>query len=220
MLEVVLVNELVSNKKTASLLLVAFLVVILAAIYFYFINPLLAEKSLIETSLSSVESEVAILESGLASANSEKEEERDIDTLHSKVPLERELEKILLLLESVKATSDATVQTITFNNYDSVVAETELVTSGTSEEESAPTDEESGDDVPVSPVANLSLPYELKLLTFNVNILTKDYNSLLLFINEMESVERVIKVDQITLSTSEEGLASSVQITTFFYDGE
>ncbi len=213
-------NELVSNKKTASLLLVAFLVVILAAIYFYFINPLLAEKSLIETSLSSVESEVAILESGLASANSEKEEERDIDTLHSKVPLERELEKILLLLESVKATSDATVQTITFNNYDSVVAETELVTSGTSEEESAPTDEESGDDVPVSPVANLSLPYELKLLTFNVNILTKDYNSLLLFINEMESVERVIKVDQITLSTSEEGLASSVQITTFFYDGE
>lgn len=137
-------------------------------------------------------------------------------------------------IEEVDLVSEAKIESIEFNNYDEIVADSTLVPS---EEEASPetndatTEETEGEqpaETPVSPVANSTLPPQLKLITFNINILTKDYDHLNTFIKELESIERIKRIDQIELLIpGEESLldvefkdviSARIQVTTFYYD--
>lgn len=60
-------NDLVTNKQTGYLLIIALVAVVLGAIYYFFIYPLNAEKNLKEATLSTVSSEIALLDSQLDS---------------------------------------------------------------------------------------------------------------------------------------------------------
>ena len=86
---------------------------------------------------------------------------------------------------------------------------------------------------PATPVSTISpdqLPAELKMLTLNINVDAPDYESLLRFILEVESLERVVRVDTIsyTLPTEQDRLSAdfselvnaTIQVTTFYYEGE
>lgn len=83
-------------------------------------------------------------------------------------------------------------------------------------------------ETPVSPVANTPLPSQLKLITFNISVLTKDYNHFNTFIKELESIERINRIDQVEFSMPgeeqgydeefEEAISARIQVTTFYYD--
>lgn len=49
-------------------------------------------------------------------------------------------------------------------------------------------------------MADAPLPANLKLITFNVSVQTKNYEHLVLLIEEIENLERVLRVDQITMN--------------------
>lgn len=226
-------NDLFSNKQTGYLVVSALIAVLLGAIYYFLVYPMSEEKNSKEVTISTVRNEIALLDSQLT-APVEEGEDKNSFQLEKKVPLTRELDMLIKSIEEVDLVSEAKIESIEFNNYDEIVADSTLVPS---EEEASPetddadTEEIEGEqpaETPVSPVANSTLPPQLKLITFNINILTKDYDHLNTFIKELESIERIKRIDQIEfLLPGEESLleldykeaiSARIQVTTFFYD--
>ncbi|MDF2066197.1 hypothetical protein [Bacillus sp. Cr_A10] len=66
--------ELFSDKKSGFLIIVALVFVIIGAIYYFLIYPLKEEKQLKEVTVSWVRTEVAVLQTELASSEVESDE--------------------------------------------------------------------------------------------------------------------------------------------------
>ncbi|QEY19254.1 potassium transporter [Psychrobacillus sp. AK 1817] len=227
-------NELVSNKQTGYLLLVALIAVLLGALYFFLINPLKEEKESKEVIISNVRNEIDLLSTQL---NTSVVEEENTFLLEKKVPLTRELDRLVQSIEKVELISEARIASIDFNNYDEIVADSSLATTETEVPSNEPviTEEELLDgelapDTPVSPVANTTLPPQLKLITFKITVLAKDYDHLSTFIKEIESLERIYRIDEIEFSLAgeeelydrdtQEAVSATIQVTTFYYGDE
>ncbi|WP_419958650.1 potassium transporter [Psychrobacillus psychrotolerans] len=227
-------NDLFSNKQTGYLVISALIAVLLGAIYYFLVYPMSEEKNSKEVTISTVRSEIALLDSQLTSPV-EEDEDKNSFQLEKKVPLTRELDMLIKSIEEIDLVSEAKIESIEFNNYDEIVADSTLVPSeeeaASPETNDATTEETEGEqpaETPVSPVANSTLPPQLKLITFNINILTKDYDHLNTFIKELESIERIKRIDQIEfLMPGEESLldldfkdaiSARIQVTTFYYD--
>ena len=226
-------NDLVSNKQTGYLLIITLVAVLLGAIYYLFINPLNGEVNSKEVTLKTVRSEIALLDSQLASPVEEKVEGNSFQ-LEKKVPITRELDRLIQSIEEIELVSEAKIQSIEFNNYDEVVADSTLVTS----EEEVPTEPDDvtienveGDqplETPVSPVASIPLPPQLKLITFNITAWAKDYEHLNQFIKELEGIERLKRIDEVEFKLPGEeqfykkdfkdAISAEIQVTTFYYD--
>ncbi|PZX07082.1 hypothetical protein C7437_101189 [Psychrobacillus insolitus] len=229
-------NDLMSNKKTATLVIAAFVALILGAIYYLFIYPLNEEKNTKESTVTTVQSEIAVLEEQLVApvVVEEETEEQGFD-LKKKVPPTRGLDELIRSIEEVEQVTESIVESIDFNNYDGLVAESVLAPTETEDgvettEDTTTTEATTDTETPVSPVAGIVLPPQLKLLTFNISVLTKDYDHFKLFIEELEALERIVRVDQLSFAVpgeeqfyamdSDETVAAEIQVTTFYYDEE
>ncbi|MER2263268.1 MAG: hypothetical protein ABS934_14780 [Psychrobacillus sp.] len=238
-------NELVSNKRNAYILIGALVLLLLFAIYYFIIAPLKDEKYSKEISVEVLQGEVASLKEQYNSFQASDVKVDNIFALESKVPSERELDELLLSLEQVELISDSKIEAIEFNNYDGILdqMQLDLYQEDSIEEDTAQTEEaiqaegESGsvddtedtsEEPPSSPVADAPLPANLKLITFNVSVQTKSYEHLVLLIEEIESLERVVRVDQITMNAPGEqemlneetptATSATIQLTTFFHE--
>lgn len=227
-------NELVSDKKTAYILISALVVVLLGAVYYFVLHPLKNEKESKEVSIEVLQGEVAALKEEYSSSQLQDDSTENAFYLKTQVPLTRELNELIRSIEEVELLSESKILSVEFNNYDGTIEDAQLLPE-TSEEntetetksEDVLTDEPS-EEPPVSPVAEASLPERLKLITFNISILTKNYDSLVLFVEEIEHLKRIYRVDQITLSASGEeqlldegavkNIAAKIQLTTFYHD--
>lgn len=231
--------KLSSSKNSQVLLLVALVAALLFAVYYYLVLPKQSEVDSLNRSVSSLENEVSTLQSSI------KEKEANADNgaanlfaLGKKVPQSREIDKLLLNIEEIQYVTDSIVMSMSFSDYDTsaedsnigiTTPESEEAGEGPSENLNAGTE---GETVNESPLASLSgtLPPELKLITFNLEVLSPDYSRLLQFIDELESLERIMHVDAISYSLpgeeaefDEEGLNSvtaMIQVTTFYYVGQ
>lgn len=239
-------NELVSDKKTAYILITALVVVLLGAIYYFVLDPLKNEKVSKEINVEVLQGEVAALKEEYSSSQSTDNSTENPSYLKTQVPLTRELNELIRSIEEVELLSDSKILSIEFNNYDGTIEDAQLLPETTEEDgesESESDNETTGDNAaetsdetpdetstpaPVSPVSEVGLPENLKLITFDVSIMTKDYDQLVLFVEEIENLQRIYRVDQITLSgpgedqlLNEEELddiAATIQLTTFYHD--
>ena len=221
-------NELVSNKRTALLLIVALVLLVLGAIYYYVIYPLQSERSAKENNVEMLQAEVSVLSEQYQSAQEGDSPTENAFLLESQVPITRDLDELIRSIEEVELVSDSRIESIKFNNYDENVAESTLAPDVTEETESIENQVQSEEVAPVSPVAETVLPNKLKLITFEVSIQSKSYEQLVLFVEEMEKMSRIMRIDQVELTapgeeeivdkTYEEALAATIQITTFYYD--
>ncbi|MCZ8542135.1 hypothetical protein [Psychrobacillus psychrodurans] len=227
-------NELVRDKKTAYILISALVVVLLGAVYYFVLHPLKNEKESKEVSIEVLQGEVAALKEEYSSSQLQDDSSENAFYLKTQVPLTRELNELIRSIEEVELLSESKILSVEFNNYDGTIEDAQLLPE-TSEEntetetqsEGVLTDELS-EEPPVSPVAEASLPEKLKLITFNISILTKNYDSLVLFVEEIEHLKRIYRVDQITLSAPGEeqlldeevvnDIAAKIQLTTFYHD--
>lgn len=83
---------------------------------------------------------------------------------------------------------------------------------------------------PISSISKDSLPSNLKLITFILEVGALDFNSLESFLQEIEQLQRVMKTDTIEFKLPGEQdqlekdtdltLQATVQVTTFYYEGE
>lgn len=227
-------NELVSNKRTATLLIVALVVLILGAIYYYVIYPLQNERDAKKNNVQVLQTEVAVLNEQYQSAQAEGSSTENTFQLVKQIPLTRELDELIRSMEEIELVSDSRIETVEFNNYDENVAESTLVPEETeptdvTEEIESPEDAVEGEEVaPVSPIAETILPTNLKLITFNVSIQAKSYEHFTTFVEEVEKIDRIMRIDQVNMAapgeqeivdkSEEEATAATIQITTFYYD--
>ena len=252
-------NKLSSGKNSTVLLLVALVLALLFAVYYYFVMPKKEEVAAKESSITTLQASATSLHEQIALVQNTKTPSTvDVFTLRKKVPNSRAVDQLLLNIEQMEFVAGTRVNSIGFNNYDSLVSSSGLTdpnyvppTEGETTESSETTDpnaqtEESSDPngqtdananndsnpetLPVSTITPEQLPAELKMLTLAIAVEAPTYDSLLLFIRELEQLERVVRVDTISYSLngedaefseeSSEIVSASIQVTTFYYEGE
>ena len=235
-------NAMTSSKNSGILLITALVAAILFAVYYYVLTPKLDEVEAKENNLSTLHEEMANLQQQLdQAAQSQQMSVSNELVLRKKVPPMRAIEKVLADVEEIEEITGTRIESISFNNYDSLVSdstiqdvnapqeEAEQPTTETTEE--TPTEEQATTEaLPVSSIAKESLPPALKLVTFEIQILALDMKSLHNYLEEIEKLERVMKIDTVSIKLpgeedvlQEDGdstVQATVQITTFYYDGD
>ncbi|MGE7949520.1 potassium transporter [Lysinibacillus sp. NPDC093688] len=238
-----------SSKNSTILILTAFVAAILFALYYYIVTPKLEEVDAKESSINSLQQEISTIQKQIAliEENGKSASTSNL-TLRKKVPQTRAIEEVIRNIEEIEAVTGTRVEAMDFNNYDSLVMDSTMTdpNSTNSEEQVEPkqsankaeeqavakNDEtpETQDKIPTATFTKDSLPKELKLVTFNIDVAALDNKAMVEFIKEIEKIDRVMKIDAIDFtSTGEEAkfqedadttLKSTIQVTTFYYEGQ
>ena len=78
---------------------------------------------MIDSSVDSLHSEISTLNEQIASIQEEQSNENSNEfALRKKVPANREIDELLLNIEEIEYVSGSRIQSISFNNYDSLVS--------------------------------------------------------------------------------------------------
>ncbi|MEL4024544.1 potassium transporter [Lysinibacillus endophyticus] len=217
------------NKNSSLLLVIALLVVLLFAFYYYVVLPKKEELNSTQNTISSTRTEIRSMQEQIAKLENEQAIETNIFSLRKRLPQSREIDQLLLNIEEIEYVSGTRVLNINFNNYDSLVSES-MKQEQTALEENTKGEEEEGEEkeTPISSIDISTLPSELKLITFVLDIEAPDYNSLLTFIEEIENLERIMHIDALNfelpgeesvIQNEEATVTVSVQVTTFYHEG-
>lgn len=149
-------------------------------------------------------------------------------------------------MEAIELMTGSRILSMNFNEYDALVSASGLqdpnrvtvteeqieAVSGEQPAEEVPTEETNTEDenapAPVSTIAVETLPPSLKLVTFEVEVASPEYEKLQQFIKEIEKIERVMHIDRISYSLEGEEkvfdaaatdtVTAMVQVTTFYYE--
>lgn len=232
--------KLSSNKNSSSLLLILLVAALLFAVFYYIVLPKKEEVESLENSVGSLQTEIKTIRTNITALEAENSKENtDVFEIRQKLPQSREIDQLLLNLEEIEFVSKTRITSIGFNSYDALVSESAIAPSP--EEEAEITEEteaaenvegeETGEtgETPVSEIAAQTLPPELKLITFNIEIESPASQNIQLFIEEIENLKRIMHIDSISYSLpgeegeftdEEETLHASIQVTTFYYEGE
>ncbi len=238
--------KLSSSKNSGPILIASLVAVLLFAVYYYIVLPKQDEADMIDSSVDSLHSEISILNEQIASIQEEQSSENSNEfALRKKVPASREIDELLLNIEEIEYVSGSRIESISFNNYDSLVSASGLTDPNAvtateenaegqteaSEEQATDTTSETEEQVtatPVSTIAVESLPANLKLVTFEVGVESSNYEKLQQFIKEIEEIERVMHIDTIEYALPGEEntyaenasdiVSATIQVTTFYYE--
>ncbi len=217
------------NKNSSLLLVIALLAALLFAFYYYVVLPKKEELYSTQNTISSTRTEIRSMQEQIAKLENEQAIETNIFSLRKRLPQSREIDQLLLNIEEIEYVSGTRVLNINFNNYDSLVSES-MKQEQTAPEENTDGEEEEGEEkeTPISSIDISTLPSELKLITFVLDVEAPDYNSLLTFIEEIENLERIMHIDALNfelpgeesvIQNEEETVTVSVQVTTFYHEG-
>ncbi|RKQ18031.1 potassium transporter [Ureibacillus endophyticus] len=217
------------NKNSSLLLVIAFVAAVLFAFYYYVVLPKKEELNSTQNTISSTRTEIRSMQEQIANLENEQAIETNIFSLRKRLPQSREIDQLLLNIEEIEYVSGTRVLNINFNNYDSLVSES-MKQEQTAPEENTDGEEEEGEEkeTPISSIDISTLPSELKLITFVLDVEAPDYNSLLTFIEEIENLERIMHIDALNfelpgeesvIQNEEETVTVSVQVTTFYHEG-
>lgn len=238
-----------SNKNSTILILTALIAAILFALYYYIVTPKLEEVKAKESSNITLQQEVSTIQEQIALIEKNGKSNRTSNlTLRKKVPQTRAIDEVIRNIEEMEVVTGTRVEAMDFNNYDSLVMESTITDpNSTNSEEQADTQQsateadeqavakndetpEVKDKIPTATLNKDSLPKELKLVTFDIEVVALDNKAMVEFIKEIENIDRVMKIDAIDFTlTGEEAkfqedadttLKATIQVTTFYYEGQ
>ncbi len=226
-------NNLTSSKNSSILLLTALVAALLFALYYYLLVPKLDEVEVKASNINQLQQQITEIEGQLTKLDEEQGElVTNILTMRKKVPETRAIEKIILAMAEMEEVTGTRVESLNFNNYDTTVAQSEVTEPNMLEKAETEVDGEqtADENLPVSSIAKETLPNELKLVTFSLEVAALDFKALESFLKEIEKLERVMKTDTISFSLPGEQdqldkdadltLKATVQVTTFYYEGQ
>jgi type IV pilus assembly protein PilO len=226
------VNNLFRENARIFSLLIVLLFVLLIVVYFVYVSPQSKQLKAAKQNVSNLESEIAALE-----ANRDRSTD-DLDSdallLKRKVPLNPELENLLLTFQEIELVSGSRIENIVFR-YDGELPENDSSSEESQENQSTDADEntndanataENNDSEPANTI-NGNNPEFLKLITAAMDVLSPDYDSFQEFLQELEKRERIMRVDKLTfkkpaerelLDGSDETITFTIEVTTFYYE--
>ncbi|MFL0583106.1 potassium transporter [Solibacillus silvestris] len=234
-------NSISSSKNGTLLIVIALAMALLFAMYYYVVKPKQDEEQMIRSEINSLHTEIAAIEETIATNQSEQSQTNVNEfALRKKVPDNREIDELILSIEEMQYVTDSRIQSIDFNNYDTLVSSSGLqdplstpeseegVATESTESTDQTEDTEASELLPVSTIAVETLPPSLKLVTFNINVAAQNDVNLLQFIEEIEKKERVMRIDIIDFALpgeenkfteeASEVVTADIQITTFYYE--
>ncbi|OXS75435.1 hypothetical protein B1B04_06875 [Lysinibacillus sp. KCTC 33748] len=238
-----------SSKNSTIIILTAFIAAILFALYYYIVTPKLEEVDAKENSINSLQQEISTIQKQIALIEEKgKSASANNLTLRKKVPQTRAIEEVIRNIEEIEAVTGTRVEAMDFNNYDSLVMDSTMTdpnsinseeqadlkqSENVAEEPAVDKNDETPEvkeKIPTATFNKDSLPKELKLVTFSIDVVALDNEAMVEFIKEVEKIDRVMKIDAIdfTLTGEEEKfqedadttLKSTIQVTTFYYEGQ
>ena len=234
-----------SNKNSGPILITVLAVLLLFVSYYYFVLPKKEEAKSLQGTVSSLQEEITNLQSQIVKKKGKKGQvPENLFAMQKKVPQDKDIVKLLLNVEEIEMLSMSKITGMQFNNYDALVSESELNDSNTPKAnteaadqtttnetianeiiEQAPTEE-----LQTSSIAKTSLPPELQMVTFTLELEAMNETRMTIFVKELETLERIVRIDQIDLQVPgeadalEEGpkktVSAKIQATTFYYEGE
>ncbi|MFJ7182445.1 hypothetical protein [Lysinibacillus xylanilyticus] len=227
-------NNLTSSKRSSFMLLIALIAAITFALYYYVLLPKMNEVESKESNVNQLQQQITSLKGQLAKID----EKQGVSTLNllamrQKLPEKRAVEKVVLDLAEIEEVTGTRIESIEFNNDDTSVAQSDVSDPNMLEKADAEVkgkQENAVEPPPISSIAKESLPANLKLITFNLEVAVLDLKSLESFLKEIEQLERVMKTDAIDFTKPGEQdqlekdadttLKSTIQVTTFYYEGQ
>ncbi|WP_062355442.1 hypothetical protein [Bacillus kwashiorkori] len=240
-------SNFIQEKKSAVLFITTILFLLLGVVYIYVIKPLNDDISISETKVKTIETDIRILEAQLVKAPTSQEENTML--LERQMPLARNIDEILLSLQEVELVSGSQIQSISFNTYDGTLSNSEELIRNDESTNVGEADEEATDDetneqgresdlssngeetneAPVSELADdINKPENVKLLTISLSVESPDFAHFQKFLKEIENLQRINRVEQVTFSKPaeqellseeyEETISFSLTITTFYFD--
>lgn len=215
------------------ILLLALIVAILFALYYYLLSPKLDEVNEKESHVLQVQQELGNVKEQLAQLDKEQGQPTiNILALRQKLPATRAVEKIILDLAEIEEVTGTRILSLTVQGEGGTVTPSEVSNDlNMLEQAEAEVNGDQQNKESITPIASLSedsLPTNLKLITFILEVGALDFNSLESFLQEVEQLERVMKTDKIEFKLPGEQaqlekdadltLKATVQVTTFYYE--
>lgn len=240
-------KETLNENKTLVTLLGILSLVILGALYYYILYPKIERSNQVADSIQRLTVENRQLEQEITAYDEVDDDAVNTFELRKKLPATRAVSELLRSLEEVEFVSDANIQSISFNNYDGLVSESgyglvdEESETGDSDidkinrvqeerREEDGLDREEEEDIPETKIDIEALPTALKLLSFSLQVDVQDYDHLLDFIEEIEALERIKRIEDISFSQggeaelevidADETMTVTLQVTTFYSEEE
>ena len=231
--------QLSNGKNSGPLLVTALVMALLFAVYYYIVLPKQEEAEAKQSTVDSLNSEISTMKEQIALLEEGNSDAVDNEfTIRKKLPESREIDELLLSLEEIEYISDTRIVGVSFNNYDDLVSASGLADPNataeqnpveeTTDESAAEAVDQQEETIPVSTMSAESLPANLKLITFQIDIESLDDEQLQQFLKEIEGLERVMHIDTIeySLPGEEDALlddapkvvSASIQVTTFYFE--
>lgn len=232
-------KDAINENKLLVLLIGVLALAFLGGLYYYLLLPKVETKTSVTQEIEALTVETRQLQQEIGVLSAVEEETVNELELRTKLPKKRALNTLLLSLQEAELMSEAKIISVSFNDYDALVSESTIMTETEDEEnqeentqadnsESVEGEKEEVNELekPQTRIDIAALPDALKLLSLGMDVEVQDYEHLLSFLKEIESIERVIRVDQVEFSQiGEEGFAEkdmdesiivTIQLTTFY----
>lgn len=228
-------SNLFQENKNAFLLLLGLFFVLLIVLYIALFRPLASELEDQEGAVSSLHTDVSILK-----VKAEKLKETPLDTSHleMKIPLRRELKKILHSLQDVEELSNSEIHSISFNYTNQLPSvdfeeesDEDLDENIDEEDDDQHDQDEVIDDVDADESARKVIPMDekpenLEMISIHMSVLSPDFDHFEKFIKEIEQLDRITIIssldfnrpDQwIEMDEQSEMMEFSIELLTFYY---
>lgn len=223
-----------SRKKFVPIFIMIIIVALLLGGYFYFLNPLKTEIKMLKDQLSTEEKLYDTLAQQVGDTKTSVMENSRY--LQKRLPVESFLEQFILDLEKAEVVSNSLIEDMSFQ--DNEITENDVVfennegqadeqeqTSTEAEQEEAANENKSAENGEQA-AAVPSIPEGMKRVTVNLTVTSENYFDMLRFLETIESLERITKIDSLSfdggkeiLSVDDEieELTYTVVLSTFYY---
>ncbi|KZM56337.1 hypothetical protein NSQ61_15285 [Aeribacillus sp. FSL K6-1121] len=244
-------SDFLQERKIFFYCLIILLFLLIGVVYMYTVKPLKDDVALAQLDANQLEVEMKQLEAQLNKSKTDKEE--NTAQLEKKMPLSRNMDQLLLDLQEAEYVSGSQIQNISFQD-EQTLSESELLSENnktdtndtnenkeqneSAEMESATNQSENENtDAPSNQSENQSASNEstekekyknVKLITFNLSVVSPDFKHFLQFLQEIEKLERITRVDVLSFTKpgekelledeTNQTITMEIQLTTFYFD--
>ncbi|MGR6118651.1 hypothetical protein ACTHHL_19760 [Aeribacillus composti] len=242
-------SDFLQERKIFFYCLIVLLFLLIGVVYMYTVKPLKDDVALAQLDANQLEVEMKQLEAQLNKSKTDKEE--NTAQLEKKMPLSRNMDQLLLDLQEAEYVSGSQIQNISFQD-EQTLSESELLSeennktdtnenkeqNKSAEMESATNQSENENtDAPSNQSENQSASNEtsekekyknVKLITFNLSVVSPDFKHFLQFLQEIEKLERITRVDVLSFTKpgekelledeTNQTITMEIQLTTFYFD--
>lgn len=222
-------NNLYQERKRLFYLLLTLLIVLFLFCYVVLFRPLKEDLSQTDKSVAAMQQDIVVLEQEINSQLSDVEgKDVQLFQLEKKIPRERQLDQIVLMIEQIETISGSRIDNVEFLFDTDIPIEEEEEVSAESdvfEEDSESIDEESEK---VQPVILEEKPDNLQLLNVRIEFYSPNEESFNKFIKEIEQQERMMMISDLEFNQpterelnfsadSDQSIEATIEVTTFYY---